>query len=77
MMIIGRVTDIFGRRYWMIGGTIVALIGNVVCATAQNINALIAGEVLIGAGGSAGLSFAFTVNELVPMKYRFYASGYW
>jgi MFS family permease len=52
------------------------LLGSIVCATAPNIPALIAGETLIGLGSSAQLSYTYAVGEIVPMKYRVLANGY-
>ena len=46
----GRVTDIFGRRWFFVGGSLLAIIGNIVCATAQNIPVLIGGMTMVGAG---------------------------
>lgn len=60
----------------MIGGCLLALLGSIVCATAPNIPAMIAGMTLIGLGSSSQLSFVYTVSELVPIKYRFLANGY-
>jgi hypothetical protein len=63
LMITGRLTDLFGRRWFMIGGNVLGLIGCIVCATAKNINALIAGETLIGLGASAQLCFACELSK--------------
>ena len=38
---VGRLSDIFGRRYFFVGGAVVAIIGSVVCATAQDIPTLV------------------------------------
>lgn len=67
----GRFTDIFGRRYSCIGGSVLGLIGCIIAATAQSIPQLIAGSSIIGLAGSAQLSFHFIIGELVPMKFRF------
>ncbi|CAK7235759.1 hypothetical protein SCUCBS95973_009376 [Sporothrix curviconia] len=76
LIIVGRVTDIFGRRWWFIGGNAVGTVGAVVCAAAPNIPALIAGETLIGIGASVQLSYAFAVGEIVPLEWRFLAQAY-
>lgn len=47
----GRMSDIFGRRWFLIVGSIVALCGAVVGATASSVNQLIASGVLFGFGG--------------------------
>ncbi|KAF2396913.1 MFS general substrate transporter [Trichodelitschia bisporula] len=75
-LIVGRVTDIFGRRWTFIGGSVLATVGSIVCATAPNVNALIAGETLLGLASSSQLSYVFAVSELVPIKWRFLGQGY-
>ncbi|KAF2102319.1 MFS general substrate transporter [Rhizodiscina lignyota] len=76
MIFVGRVTDIFGRRWFFITGNSIGLLGSIVCATAPNIPALIAGETLIGVGASVQLSYAFAVGEIVPTKWRFLAQAF-
>ncbi|KAL5363379.1 fungal trichothecene efflux pump [Aspergillus floccosus] len=75
LLIFGRLTDVFGR-YYLIGGTVLSLVGCIVAATAQNVPALIVGMALVGLGGSAQQSFSFVSNELVPMKYRFIVNSW-
>ncbi|KAF2638102.1 siderophore iron transporter [Massarina eburnea CBS 473.64] len=72
---IGRLSDIFGRRYFFVGGSVVAIIGSVVSATAKDIPTLIGGTVLLAAATSTQLSFHFVIGELVPMKHRYFAQG--
>lgn len=71
LTLVGRLTDIFGRRYTFVGGTSLAVIGCIVAATAQSIPALIGATTLIGLAASTQLSFHFAIAELVPMKHRF------
>jgi MFS family permease len=40
LLLVGRLSDLFGRRWFFIGGTILSLIGNIISATAQSIPAL-------------------------------------
>ncbi|OIW22509.1 MFS general substrate transporter [Coniochaeta ligniaria NRRL 30616] len=72
---LGRITDIFGRRYWFIGSGVLSVIGSIVCATAKSIPVLIGGNVLLGVGTAAQLSFHYVVGEIVPIKYRYLASA--
>ena len=37
----GRLSDIFGRRWFFIGSSILAIVGNIIGASAQSINMLI------------------------------------
>ncbi|KAF2665042.1 MFS general substrate transporter [Microthyrium microscopicum] len=75
LILVGRITDLFGRRWVFIFGNVIALLGAIVCATAHGVPQLIAGETLIGAGASVQLSYSFAVSELVPTKYRFIAQA--
>ncbi|RYC63397.1 hypothetical protein CHU98_g2827 [Xylaria longipes] len=68
--ILGRLSDIFGRRWFFIIGNIVALVGIIVCSTAQNVNSLIVGSTIYGIGETVQLSFNVAIGELVPNKYR-------
>lgn len=68
--ILGRLSDLFGRRWFFIGGNIVALVGIIVCAFAQNVDSLIVGAAVYGLGETVQLSFNVAIGELVPNKYR-------
>ena len=69
-LLVGRLSDLFGRRWFFIGGNCVAFIGVIVGATAQNVNALIIASVVYGFGECIQLSFGVAVGELVPNKHR-------
>ena len=58
LILVGRLSDLFGRRWFMIGGAFLGTLGTIVCATAKDIPALIAGETLVGLGASCQISFA-------------------
>jgi len=62
--------DIFGRRWFFIGGNLLALIGAIVAATATKVESLIGGEVLGGLAGAVQISFTVAIAELVPNKHR-------
>ncbi|RAR00873.1 mfs general substrate transporter [Stemphylium lycopersici] len=71
----GRLSDIFGRRYFFIAGAIILIIGSIISATGQSINQMIAGGALFGCG-SGFLEMAFgAVQEIVPSKYRHVTIG--
>ncbi|EON97829.1 putative trichothecene efflux pump protein [Phaeoacremonium minimum UCRPA7] len=70
LTIIGRVTDIFGRRWIFVGGAALGVIGSIICAVATNVPMLIAGTTIIGIAAATQLSYYYVMGELVPMKYR-------
>lgn len=69
-MLVGRLSDIFGRRWFFIGGNGLALICGILGATARNVNTLIGGNVLGGIAGAVQISFSVAIAELVPNKHR-------
>ena len=66
----GRLSDLFGRRWFYLLGNIVSLLGIIVSATAQNVNSLIVGAAVCGLGETVQLSFNVALGELVPNKHR-------
>lgn len=69
-LIVGRLSDIFGRRWFFIIGNLLSLIGSIVAATAKHPDAIIGGTVLSGLAGSVQLSFPMAIGELVTNKAR-------
>jgi DHA1 family bicyclomycin/chloramphenicol resistance-like MFS transporter len=57
-LIYGPLSDRYGRRPVMLAGLIVFLGGSLLCAVAPNIEVLILGRVVQGAGGAAGMVLA-------------------
>lgn len=76
LLLVGRLSDMFGRRYFFISGSILGLIGCIVCAVAQTVGTLIGGTTLIGLGAASQISVVFVTAELVPVKHRFLANGF-
>ncbi|CAK7214682.1 hypothetical protein SBRCBS47491_002235 [Sporothrix bragantina] len=75
LLIVGRVGDIVGRRYFLIAGQVVGVIGSVVCAKATSINMLIAGSAIYGIASTTQLTFPYIIQELVPNKHRGVVQG--
>ncbi|KAH7400399.1 major facilitator superfamily transporter [Cadophora sp. MPI-SDFR-AT-0126] len=66
----GPLSDVFGRRWPVLIGQILVIVGCSVCAAAHNTNMLIAGQAVIGfACGLLFVSYA-GVPEMLPNKYR-------
>jgi MFS family permease len=75
-LLVGRLSDLFGRRWFFILGNLLSLVGCIVSATAKTIPVLIGATVLIGFSAAVQQSFGFVLGEIVPMKWRFYATAY-
>ncbi|EXJ75055.1 uncharacterized protein A1O5_01751 [Cladophialophora psammophila CBS 110553] len=74
--VVGRLSDVFGRRWFYICGNVAALIGLLICGRASNVSMLIAGSTLSGLGGGVqNLGPFAAIAELVPYKHRFTAIG--
>ncbi|CAK7198194.1 hypothetical protein SEUCBS139899_000852 [Sporothrix eucalyptigena] len=69
-LIQGRLSDLFGRRWFYIGGNLVALIGIIICSVAQNVNTLIVASAIYGMGECVQVSFGVAMGELVANKHR-------
>lgn len=69
-LLIGRISDIFGRRWFLIGGQLICSIGSIICALAPTVNVLIGGTVLLALGGSCQPLYPLLCQEIVPNKYR-------
>lgn len=71
----GRLGDIFGRRYFMLCGALIAFTGTIIGATGQSIAQMIFSGVLLGVGaGFQEMGYA-CIMEFVPNKYRLTALG--
>lgn len=69
-LIVGRLSDIFGRRWFFVGGNALGLVGAIIGATAKEVNQLIGGNVLNGLAGAVQITFTTAISELVPNKHR-------
>jgi MFS family permease len=66
----GRLSDIFGRRYFYIAGPAISCIGAIVGATGNSIGQMIASGVIFGIGGGLGEMSLGLVQEIVPNRWR-------
>ena len=64
----GANSDLFGRRYFIIGGNIIVTVGYIVMGAAKNNSSMIAGFTLIGFGGGNCQLAAFALPELLPSE---------
>ena len=71
----GRITDITGRRWFLMFGAIAAAVAALIGALGQSIDQMIASGIIFGIGGGfQELCFA-CAQELVPKKWRFQTLG--
>ena len=65
--IVGRLTDLYGRKSFYIAGIIVFLVGSALAGASQSMNQLIAFRALQGVGGGTMMALAFvTIGDLFP-----------
>ena len=75
--IVGRLTDMYGRKSFYIGGIVVFLIGSVLAGVSQSIDQLIAFRALQGLGGGVMMATSFVVvGDLFPPAERGKYQGY-
>ena len=67
----GAVSDLIGRRYPAIFGTILIIIGMAVVGTAHEMNVAIGGQAIAGVGGGICQTVGIAgIAELVPVNQR-------
>jgi MFS family permease len=62
-------------RFFIIG-SLLAVVGSIVGATAQSINTLIGATVILGVSAAFQISFFWVISEIVPMKWRYVVNSY-
>lgn len=63
LLIFGRFADVFGRRYFVVGAHVLAVLGTVVSATARNADTIVGGQVLTGLAAAVQSSFTIWLAE--------------
>ncbi|KAL2851411.1 fungal trichothecene efflux pump [Aspergillus pseudodeflectus] len=69
-LLIGRLSDIFGRKWIVQGSMVLSIIGCIMGARATYVEMLIGANVFNGIAAAGQLSFGIILGELVPNKYR-------
>lgn len=69
-MICGANSDLFGRRYFILFGNALVIIGSIVAGSAHSMTTVIAAMTLIGFGGGNCQLAVFAIPELLPNKWR-------
>jgi EmrB/QacA subfamily drug resistance transporter len=69
--IVAKMSDMYGRKWFLVGGIIIFLIGSAICGTSQTMDQLIAYRAIQGIGGGAIMALAFTIlGDLFPPSER-------
>lgn len=63
-------SDLFGRRWFIVGGNVLLFVGFFVGGAAKNVNAMYAAMAIIGFGAGNAQLAAFALPELLPNKWR-------
>jgi len=70
MTINGRLGDLFGRRWLMIGGNLLCLVASIIGGTAKSIGVVIFAIGLNGIAGAIQQTASASASEICPRKYR-------
>ena len=73
--LVGRLGDIYGRRYFIIASNMFRLICCVMGAIAQSVNVAISDGIFIGVASACQQLAWSGLGEMVPRKYRSVALG--
>jgi len=73
--VVGKLSDLFGRRPFYMGGLILFLLGSAISGLSQNMLELIGARALTGIGG--GAMMALSVTTLGDIFHRGNAAGGW
>jgi MFS family permease len=69
-LIVGRLSDIFGRKWMVQSSMALSLVGCIIGCLAKSVHMLIAANLLNGLAAAGQLSFGIVMGELVPNRLR-------
>ncbi|KAL2421666.1 Trichothecene efflux pump TRI12 [Exophiala dermatitidis] len=73
LILFGRISDKFGRRWFLIAATGAGFVGGVIAGTAKTMDTLVGANVLLGLGAGVHTCYGLTTGEVCPNKYKFLA----
>jgi EmrB/QacA subfamily drug resistance transporter len=69
--VVGKLSDLFGRRPFYVGGLLLFLVGSAICGLSQNMEELIGARALTGIGGGAMMALgATTIGDIFSPRER-------
>jgi len=63
--IVGKLSDLYGRKLFLVGGTVFFILASALCGLSQNMTQLIVFRGLQGVGGGILMSMVFTVISVI------------
>lgn len=69
-MVCGANSDLFGRRWFILGGNILVFVGSIIGGTSHSIGQSIGAHIIIGFGAGNCQLATFAIPELLPNKWR-------
>ncbi|KAM0130084.1 hypothetical protein ACHAP3_007555 [Botrytis cinerea] len=73
--IFGSLSDRVGKKWFMVCGAILGLIGGVIAGKAEHILQIIGGNILIGAANAGCIVSVSAIQEIIPNRLRPWAMG--
>ncbi|KAI5861006.1 fungal trichothecene efflux pump [Durotheca rogersii] len=74
ILLFGRLSDRFGRRWLAIGANVLGIIGGIVACTAPNMDVLVGANVLLGLASGPPASYPLLTGELATNKTKYLAT---
>nr|AVM39108.1 putative trichothecene efflux pump [Trichoderma taxi] len=71
VLLMGRLTDRFGRRGFILGTNLVGIVGGILACTASGFNTLIGAQVLLGLAAGQPAACILFIGELMSNKTKF------
>lgn len=74
-LVVGRMSDIFGRRWIFIIASLLGTAGAIWASQANSVKQLVGATVMLGLAGGVQISYFWIISEIVPMRWRFFANA--
>ena len=74
-LVVGRMSDVFGRRWIFVISCLLGTVGAIWASQAGTVKQLIGATVMLGLAGGVQISYFWIISEIVPMRWRFIANA--
>ncbi|KAI9651026.1 hypothetical protein NHQ30_001063 [Ciborinia camelliae] len=72
----GSLSDRVGKKWFMVCGAILGLVGNIIAGRAENIHQIIGGNILTGAANAGCIVSISAIQEIMSNRHRPWAMGF-